>query len=238
MRPEVIKPIDRPEKLLPDIFDGDQFNSTLVRQLNTKLVYRKYKDTILAEKANQINALYPETKLIFIGKIFGILSDPDPRYQDQRSTGLHLLGVINLESVDSKKLKENYMKSLSDLKENPNNDSGSYGEIYALLEAGKIIAPFLKNTQGILQEWDRIAKLFKKDSEDYQAIHEGIKEIRQQGASEFDKRIAELIGERMSNKDIASKLQINELDVKRSTSRLHKRGFTSNRKHGRQPTSS
>lgn len=181
--------------------------------------------TVLEKAKQQINSLDPQEKVLFLEKTFAILSDPNPEYQNERDAALDILRVIDLTSLDRKKLEKTYVKAVSNLREDLNQDSDLYGEIDALLEAGKIIAPFIENSRAITQVWKHVAKVFTGD--DHQKILDDIKEIKQlipKTLSEFDIKVATLIKERLRNQEIAAKLSVTILEIKQSVSRLSNKG--------------
>lgn len=212
MRAEVIIPIDRPTELIQGIFNHPELVKRLVGGRNKH---------ILTEKAAQINAFDPQEKVIFLEKTFAILSNPDPLSQNQRDAGLDLLNVTDLADVDREKLKKSYLKAVYNLHKDLNRDSDPYGEIHALLEAGKIIAPFLENSRGVAISWNRVAKAFTGD--DCQKILDDIKEIRlliPKTFSEFDTNVAMHMKDGLRNQEIAEKLGVAPIEINRSISRL------------------
>lgn len=225
MRAEVIIPIDRPTQLIQGIFND--------HELVKRLAVGGNKDT-LTEKATQINSFDPQEKVLFLEKTFAILSDSNPRSQDRRDAALNLLRVMDLTSVDPEGLKDSYLKAVRNLRENLNLDSDPYGEIHALLEAGKIIAPFIKNSKGIAQAWNPVANAFTRD--DCQEILDDIEEIKQltpKTFSESDARVLMLVEKGLQNQEIAAQLGVGILDIRRSLSRLKGKGIKFLRKRGR-----
>lgn len=194
----------------------------------------------LSETKEQINSLTPQEKVIFLEKIFAILSNPDPtsQSQDRRDAVLDMLLVMDLTSINQEELKKTYVKAVFNLREGLNKDSDPYGEIHMLLEAGKTIAPFIGRRQGmgIATSWALIAKTFTGD--DRQKILndiEGIKKLLPRQVTEFDTNVAALLKNNMPNKDIARVLDVPETDVKRSIGRLIDKGLKPSNKRRQGP---
>lgn len=233
MQKELPRPIpNRPQELLQDLFGNKEY----LRQI----LIGKNNIPFLEQKKRRIDDLNPQEKVIFLEQTFAILSDPNPRSQDQRDVALDLLRIIDLKNIDPEKLKKSYLKAASNLKKNLNIDSDPYGEIHALLEAGKIIVPFIENSRNITQEWNRVAKAFT--GLDRQKILDDIKEIRQLMPSKFlelDSNVKILLNEGLRDQDIATELGVEILDIQRSTSRLRGKGIklgSFNRPKGRMQT--
>lgn len=206
-------------------------NKTVITELVTN---KPGKTSILEEAKQQINSRDLQEKVIFLGKIFVILSDPDTQSQNQRDAALDLLRVTDLTDVDPEKLKKTYAKAVSSLRENLTQDSDPYGEIHMLLEAGKTIAPFIANRQGIMQSWNHVAKAFTGD--DRQKILDDIEEVRQlipNRFSELDTNVEILINQGLRNQDIATKLHVTLTEIRGSVRRLNKRGVRFSRETGR-----
>lgn len=96
-----------------------------------------------------------------------------------------------------------------------------------------MIAPFLANSQGIIQAWSHVAELVIEKKEFYQAILDGIEKIKWARVSPFDKTVAELVTEGKSNQNIASQLKVSVQEIRESSDRLKRAGFRSNRRTGR-----
>lgn len=211
---------DAPTSLLRSIFDNETVLSDLVTD-------RPAKASILEKAKQQINAFDPQEKVLFLEKIFAILSDPNPDSQNQREAALELLNVVDLKSINPKDLSKSYTKAVYDLWEDLNQDSDPYGEIHALLEAGKIIAPFIENGKAISRAWNPVAEAFVGDVR--QKILDDIEKIRQlipTTISEFDIKVRMyIIKERLRNLEIAVKLGVTELEVRLAAGRLRRKGL-------------
>ena len=185
------------------------------------------KTSILEQAQQQINSLDPQQKIIFLEETFAILSDPDPKHQDKRDAASELLNIMDLKSIDPKELVKTYIKAVSNLLEGLNQDSDPYGEIDALLQAGKTIASFIENSQGkITRLWNRVANTFIGG--DRQKILDDIKEIKQltlKTLSEFDAKVLMLVEKGQRNEGIAAELGVEIPDIQRSISRLRKGGI-------------
>lgn len=221
---------NRPQEILKELVgDKKYFRQILIGN----------KD-FLEGKKEQIDHLDPQEKIIFLEKIFAILSDPDPLSVDQRDAGLELLSSMDLESVNRKKLEEVYRQAIKDLRENLSEDSDPYGEIHMLLEAGKIIAPFIEKNLGIIQSWRNVAKYFTGDNS--QKISNDMAEIKQLIAtprkifSEFDANVKIDVKNGLSDQAIAAKHGEDLKEVKKAIVRLRDKGMKSNRQEGSKPT--
>jgi hypothetical protein len=163
--------VDTAELILQSILE----NKAVLKEVVTE---GQGKTSILEKAKQQINFLDPQQKILFLEKTFAILSDSNPQHQDKRDASLELLNIIDLKSIEPKELAKTYIKAVSNLRENLNQDSDIYGEIDALLQAGKTIVPFIENSKHhIAQPWNRVAKLFT--GHDRQKILNDIEEIRQ-----------------------------------------------------------
>lgn len=218
--------VDAPTLLLQSILD----NKIILKEL---VANHPKKASILENAKRQINSLNQQEKVLFLKGTFAILSDPNPEHQNDRDAALGLLNIMDLKSINPKELTKTYIEAVSNLREDLNKDSDLYGEIHALLEAGKIIVPFIESSVGTTQAWNRVAKAFTGD--DRQKILDDIKEIRQlipKTLSEFDTKVTMFIGRGFSNQDIAIELKVTTPEIKRSAQRLGKRNMKPFRKRG------
>ena len=219
-----------PTLILQSVLD----NNTVIKELVTNGPRKK---SILEEAGQQINSLEPQEKIIFLQETFAILSDSDHGYQDKRDAALELLNIMDLKSIDPKELTETYRKAVYNLQENLNQDSDPCGEIDALLEAGKIIAPFIKKNGNITRAWKLVADVFKGDGSDSeddrqknldrQKILNDIEEIRQlisKTLSEFDTKVLISAQRGLRNQQIAAELRVKIKDIQRSKYRIKNKG--------------
>lgn len=195
------------------------------------------KTSILERAKQQLNSFDPQEKIRFLKNIFAILSNPDRDYQNKRDCALELLNIMDLKSIDPKELTETYRKAVYNLQENLNQDSDPCGEIDALLEAGKIIAPFIKKNGNITRAWKLVADVFKGDGSDSeddrqknldrQKILNDIEEIRQlisKTLSEFDTKVLISAQRGLRNQQIAAELRVKIKDIQRSKYRIKNKG--------------
>lgn len=233
MQKELQRPSpNRPQELLQDLLGNKEHLRQILTGENNK--------PFLEGEKRKIDNFGPQEKVIFLEQTFAILSDPNPRSQDKRDVALDLLRIIDLKSINPEKLKKSYLKAASNLKKNLNIDSDPWGEIHALLTAGKIIVPSIEDSRGITLTWKQIAIAFT--GTDRQKILDDIKEIRQLMPSKFpelDSNVKILLKEGLRDQDIATQLGVKILDIHRSTSRLRNKGIrlgSFNRKKGKRQT--
>ena len=223
---------DAPELILQSFLE----DNTVLKQLVTD---EPGKIFILQKARRQINSLDQQEKIIFLEKTFAILSDsdPNPNQQNQRDAALDLLRSMNLAGVNKEGLTKAYVEAVSNLREGLNQDSDPYGEIDALLEAGKTIAPFIKKRGPITQSWNRVANTFT--GADHDKILDDIEEIRQlipKTLSEFDTNVLIRIEKGQRNKKIADEFGVPLSSIQQSVRRIINKGMMIPRESEKMPT--
>lgn len=132
------------------------------------------KDVILGGIKKELQTYDDQITKLLVQNIFNNLVDGAAWNQDQRDCVLQIFPLINLGAIEPKILAKYYSSSLDKLK----NDADPYGEIDAILQAGKIIAPYI--TQHRIMIGHRLNRLrtdFNKDEEAYAYIHNIQEEI-------------------------------------------------------------
>lgn len=169
---------NRSQEILDRYLQDKVAVAELVKKPNPAVFQEK-----VAEAASEIEILSLSQSGQLVEGIFNLLAKEVSLSTDQRDTALELLKLVDLRKLDKQQIASTYLKAVRDL----GDEAEVLGSITALLEAGKIIAPFLLSGQGtgeaLESAWDKVARRYEKQpnasnpNSDYMYIINGKAEI-------------------------------------------------------------
>lgn len=223
---ESLRPTDRPNSLIAITLK----NKGNLRQLLTD---SGNKDTLLGKIRQDMDSFDPQEKLSFFRSTLNVLSDGKSWNQDQRDVALELLKLLDLQKIEGKEIKEYYLISVDAL----SLDADPYGEIDALLTAGKIVAPFIPYSAATNGKIDRAwaIVILRCPEDDRQKILDDVAQIKELIPSQdsvFDQQVQTLAQNHQPDNEIAQALKADPDEVARAIDRLKKRGVRIPRRYG------
>lgn len=226
MRTELVHPTDRPTQFLQRL-DDKEFCIKLITTNGDK-------DALLEGLKRNIFDFTSLEKISLLKGVLNYLSDEGEESwrQNRRDAGLEVLRLVDLTSLTPQELTNislQYIRTVYAVNEalNPN----LYGEIDALLEAGKIIAPAMsRDSYGmhVAKGWRTVASRFTEPEQTYILCKsreiQGRMPKSNKPPSDLEQEVTELANQGLSNKEIAAKLKVKTKKVYELIKRLSNNG--------------
>lgn len=176
-------------------------------------------------------------KARLVKHLFTFMADTgdSSKVQSKRDGALELLMLVDLEGVDKRQISNAYLTTVSAL----DGDSDPLGEIDALLNAGKMIAPFIPTyRQKVTNAWNKVASSFATDEKTHDDILKRVQEMEYNMPPQlpnFEERVATLANRGFSNSQIREELSASPKEVRNAITRLIRKGLVQPRPAGRPP---
>jgi hypothetical protein len=174
----------------------------------------------------RINSLDSQGKLVILGNLLSILSDDTHEMQNSRDTALEILHKIDFTGADPEEIRSKYARRVKAIHNGKNKPDNPTGNIYALLQTGIILSPFMRgDTHSITREWKRVVIYFH--NKEQKQIKQDAANIRLKVAHSYesDMEILELRKQGYTVKQIAEMKEKTPTQIHVAINRLNDAGI-------------